>query len=78
MGSDFYVHVTSDAEEYDARLYLSGFKVIHIPNAIDLPDVDPQVRGTQEVRLLFLSRIHQKKGIEVCLKRSQDFRPNMS
>lgn len=56
-------HVTSDAEYHDVRRL--GFRqpVAIIPNGIDVP---PEVerQGDNTRTLLFLSRIHKKKGIE--------------
>jgi glycosyltransferase involved in cell wall biosynthesis len=58
------LHATSDVEYRDIRKL--GFKapVAIIPNGIDLPDLLASRPRTQERTLLFLSRIHPKKGID--------------
>lgn len=63
-------HATSDAECEDIRKFGIRSPVTVIPNGVDLPDDDglrrstwPRSRGAQRT-LLFLGRIHPKKGVD--------------
>jgi glycosyltransferase involved in cell wall biosynthesis len=59
-------HATSDAEYTEIRGL--GFKqpVAVIPNGIDIPKIETTEHGTIK-RLLFLGRIHPKKGLDLLL-----------
>ncbi len=62
-------HATADAEAEDIRRL--GFRQpIHvIPNGIDIPPEPPETATNEDQRtVLFLSRIHPKKGIDLLLK----------
>lgn len=61
------LHATSEAEYEDIRRL--GFKqpVLIVPNGIDIPRL-PDSHNSQDFRtLIFISRIHPKKGIEILL-----------
>ncbi|WP_432770540.1 MAG: glycosyltransferase [Sphingopyxis sp.] len=58
------MHVTAEAERQPSQARMPGFGAVVIPNGIDLPATTtpiPPIEGRQ-VRLMFLSRVHPKKG----------------
>ncbi len=63
-------HATSESEARDIRRL--GFRqpVAVIPNGVDLPELetDPAPDRSARRRLLFLSRIHPKKGVPILLR----------
>lgn len=61
-------HATSEDECADIRRL--GFRqpVAVIPNGVDIPEVASTKHGRNENTLLFLSRVHQKKGVELLLE----------
>ena len=69
LGAAALLHATSKAEHDDIRRMGLRASVAVIPNGIDLPELprrDPGSGGRR--RLLFLSRIHPKKGVDVLLR----------
>lgn len=65
--SNTVLHVTSEVERDLSLLRIPGIDVSIIPNSVDIPP-DAGMRKAWKrdgkVRLMFISRIHQKKGIE--------------
>ena len=61
------IHATSQAEYEDIRKL--GFKqpVLIVPNGIDIPRLQKNYKKKDIRTLLFVSRIHPKKGIEILL-----------
>lgn len=72
------LHATSDMEVAEIRSM--GFKapVVVLPNGIDLPDIPVfENREQKKTRtLLFLSRIHPKKGLDLLLQAWAQLQPN--
>ena len=61
-------HATSDQEAAEIRAYGIKAPIAVIPNGIDLPEVlADHAAARPRRRLLFLSRIHPKKGLPVLL-----------
>ena len=58
------LHVTSDAEAQASLAQMPRVRSVTIPNAIQIPDVPNRHRTGGPLRLMFLSRLHPKKGIE--------------
>jgi glycosyltransferase involved in cell wall biosynthesis len=60
-------HATAESEHADIRRL--GFKqpIMIIPNGIDIPNALEKVKREQRT-LLFLGRIHPKKGLDILLK----------
>lgn len=61
------VHATSDLEADEIRAAGIAAPIAVVPNGVELPDLEerPMARATGDPRrLLFLSRIHPKKGLE--------------
>ena len=59
-------HATSDAEVADIRAFGLTAPAAVIPNGIDLPEPPP--RGPRKREVLYLGRIHPKKGIDQLLQ----------
>lgn len=59
-------HATAESEYHDIRRL--GFRqpVAIIPNGVDIPDLPPKSPGNSRT-LLFLGRIHPKKGLDMLL-----------
>ncbi|HEY2679115.1 MAG TPA: glycosyltransferase [Steroidobacteraceae bacterium] len=74
------IHTTSDAEaEHVRRLGITGVPIFVVPNAIDEPPNRPD-RGAMPVAggrpiLLFLSRVHEKKGLDNLLRAWNELQP---
>jgi glycosyltransferase involved in cell wall biosynthesis len=63
-------HATSDGERNDIRALGLTQPIATIPNGVDLPDLEPSIpRPDGSPRsLLFLSRVHPKKGLPLLIK----------
>lgn len=62
-----WFHATAEAEYEECRRIIKDWKGFIQPNIITLPDV-PLVKQQNEVfTLIFMSRVHPKKGIEILL-----------
>ncbi|MCQ8105929.1 glycosyltransferase [Methylomonas sp. SURF-2] len=62
------IHVTAESEYDDVRAF--GYKgpICIIPNGIDLPDKPAVINKEKTIKkLIFISRVHPKKGIELLL-----------
>jgi glycosyltransferase involved in cell wall biosynthesis len=62
------LHTTSEAEREESMARLPGVEMVVIPNGIEVPDQTAQVNGHKILRLLFIGRLHPKKGIENLLE----------
>ena len=64
------IHVTSEEELIEVRR--AGFKqpIAVIPNGIDLPEINPFRKVEQ--RVIYLGRVHEKKGLEILLRAWKD------
>ena len=58
------LHLTSEAERQESAIRLPGIATTVIPNAIEVPNKIAAVNGHKVLRLLFIGRLHAKKGIE--------------
>ena len=69
-----YIHATSDREAKAMESLIGPKKIFDIPNFVDLPAVMPQVSEGKHkhLRLLFLSRIDEKKGLELLFHALRD------
>jgi glycosyltransferase involved in cell wall biosynthesis len=69
---DTVLHVTAEIERDLSVRRLNGIRTALIPNSVDMPVSDPQAgrswRPDGQLRLIFLSRLHQKKGLEILLE----------
>jgi glycosyltransferase involved in cell wall biosynthesis len=64
------LHATSDLEAEEIRAAGIGVPIAVVPNGVDLPPIGGRDPGPAERtrRLLFLSRIHPKKGLETLVE----------
>ena len=58
------LHVTSEEEAKESLERFPGVDTAIIPNGIGVPEKVAHVRGNGVLRLLYLGRLHPKKGIE--------------
>jgi glycosyltransferase involved in cell wall biosynthesis len=66
-----WFHATAEAEVAECRQVIPGWKGFMIANNVTLPDL-PIVKNDKDVfTLIFMSRVHQKKGIEILLNAVQ-------
>jgi len=62
------LHVTSEPEAKESLRRFPGAEVVIIPNGIEIPEKVSHVGGDGLLRLLYLGRLHPKKGIENLLE----------
>jgi glycosyltransferase involved in cell wall biosynthesis len=58
------LHVTSKEEAQESQEHFPGAKTAIIPNGVEIPEAVAHKDGNSTLRLLFLGRLHPKKGIE--------------
>lgn len=67
--SSSVLHVTAESEAIATNRRMPGFRTSIIPNGVELPPIADTVerewRPNGRLRLVFLSRLHEKKGLEV-------------
>lgn len=63
-----FLHATSEAELAECKKLIPGWKGIVIPNIIFLPELEILKKRNHPFSILFLSRIHPKKGIELLME----------
>jgi glycosyltransferase involved in cell wall biosynthesis len=66
--TDTILHVTSEQEARESLEKFPGFKAAIIPNAVEIPSNPVRFPAAGALRLLFLGRLHPKKGIENLLE----------
>lgn len=65
--SKSWFHATAEAEVAECIEVIPGWKGFMIANNVTLPDI-PVIKEDKEVfKLIFMSRVHRKKGIEILL-----------
>lgn len=61
-----YIHVTSQREKQSIESLVRTKSIFNIPNFVALKDYDTTVhQESEKLRLLFFSRIEEKKGLEI-------------
>jgi glycosyltransferase involved in cell wall biosynthesis len=66
-----WFHATAEAEVAECREVIPGWKGFMIANNVTLPDL-PVIKKKNDVfTLIFMSRVHRKKGIEILLNAIQ-------
>ena len=70
-----FLHATSEQERRECLSLIPDWQNTNLPNLLDIPSNKTQNNSTVEtshIRLLFLSRIHQKKGLELLFEALAD------
>lgn len=62
------LHTTSKAELTECEKLIPGWKGFVVPNIIWLPHLEIRKKQTSMFTILFLSRVHPKKGIELLME----------
>lgn len=76
---DLTIHVTADCERIATEKYFPAANYSIIPNGVNLPNITHQHRRVDDqFNLMFLSRIHPKKGIENLIHAMNDLPVNFS
>lgn len=57
------LHVTSEAEEKQARARMPGMRTAIIPNGVEVPAEAPRPEPSDTLRVLYLGRLHPIKGL---------------
>ena len=57
------IHVTSEAEQSQARERMRGMRTAVIPNGVEVPIDAPRPPPSETLRVLFLGRLHPIKGL---------------
>lgn len=63
-----YFHATAQAEYTECIELIPGWKGFVLPNIISLPNIAIQHNQNGAFTLIFLSRIHPKKGLEILIQ----------
>ena len=58
------LHVTSFDEKVASENRLPGLRSVVIPNGVDVPPAQRRIAPSEDFRLLFIGRLHIKKGLE--------------
>jgi glycosyltransferase involved in cell wall biosynthesis len=66
--SKTYLHATANQEREECLAFIPNWQNAVLPNILELPPLNGVSREDKTFHLLFLSRIHEKKGIDVLLK----------
>lgn len=67
-------HATAESEYDECMRLIPGWRGFVLPNLLSLPEMKKKTRGRNSIlTLLFLSRIHQKKGLELLLEAMKSF-----
>lgn len=70
------LHVTSAAEGQDSTRRLGHIDTALIPNSVPIPDVIAQRPADGQLRLLYLGRLHPKKGLELLISAMKELPSN--
>jgi len=62
------LHATSAEEANESAHRLSGCKTLVVPNGVEIPQEVIHSRNEDQLRILYLGRLHPKKGIENLLE----------
>lgn len=63
-----FLHATADSELINIRKLGYKQSVVVIPNGVDLSEIKQKTKWNKVQNILFLSRVHPKKGIEILIK----------
>ena len=66
--SKSWYHATAVSEAEECKQIIKGWKGFTEPNILTLPDLPIERQNNEVFTVIFLSRIHPKKGIEILLR----------
>lgn len=72
------LHVTAEVEARLSARAVPGVPIHVIPNSVDVPAAIPPKPQHQGLRLMFLSRLHEKKGLDILLHALADLPPDIT
>ena len=70
--SKAYFHATAESEYKECTQLIPGWEGFTLPNILSLPDLEIVKKDNKVFTLIFLSRIHPKKGIELLFEAIKD------
>lgn len=65
-------HATSEAEFKECTTLINNWRGFMLPNILSLPDLEIDAHKNDVFTIIFMSRIHPKKGIEILFKAIKD------
>jgi glycosyltransferase involved in cell wall biosynthesis len=65
--SKSYFHATSQSEYEECKKLIKGWQGFVLPNILTLPEIPIAKKENEVFTIIFLSRIHPKKGLEILL-----------
>ncbi len=71
--SKSYFHATAESEYKECTQLIPGWKGFTLPNILSLPDLEIVKTDNEIFTLIFLSRVHPKKGLELLFEAIQNF-----
>ncbi len=72
-----YLHATADTEKDNLLRLGWNSRVTVIPNAVNIEDLPIKDNWSPKRRILFMSRLHVKKGIELLLEALSHLKPDL-
>lgn len=70
---DTVLHVTAESEASATSKRLAGMTLLIIPNSVEIPEDFKRVaRADRNIRMMFISRLHEKKGLSLLFKAMLD------
>jgi glycosyltransferase involved in cell wall biosynthesis len=78
MGRDTVLHATAEAEALANASLLPGSKSAIIPNAVRLPDQGMPKVPSNKFRLIYIGRLHPKKGLDLLFEAMAALPPHVT
>ena len=72
-----YLHATADAEKENLLRLGWNSRIAVIPNAVNIVDLPLKNNWSPKRRIVFMSRLHVKKGIELLLEALSHLKPDL-
>ena len=72
-----YLHATADAEKENLLRLGWNSRIAVIPNAVNIEDLPLKNNWSPKRRIVFMSRLHVKKGIELLLEALRHLKPDL-
>jgi glycosyltransferase involved in cell wall biosynthesis len=72
------LHTTSPAEAASSARHLPDIETTVIPNCVDIPDIPTRPPQGKALRLMYLGRLHPKKGLDLLFDAMTDLPANVA